>query len=110
MSREERRAFVLRRDPEKVRAADCARYQRDKEKRHRLAAEYRRKNPEKIKARSTLYSALRTGRIERQPCERCGAEKVQAHHDDYSRPLDVRWLCRDCHWDVHHPNHPWRSP
>ncbi len=27
--------------------------------------------------------------------------KVHAHHHDYSKPLDVEWLCKDCHWQQH---------
>jgi len=38
------------------------------------------------------------------PCEICGCEKSEAHHDDYSRPLDVRWLCR-VHHLMHHGNY-----
>ncbi|WP_218650451.1 hypothetical protein [Brevundimonas sp. P7753] len=34
-------------------------------------------------------------------CEVCSATRVDAHHDDYSRPLDVRWLCRAHHMEVH---------
>jgi hypothetical protein len=32
-----------------------------------------------------------------QPCEVCGATKVEKHHPDYSKPLEVRWLCREHH-------------
>jgi DNA-directed RNA polymerase subunit RPC12/RpoP len=59
-------------------------------------ARYRAFNP----ARAQVTSAIRAGRLVRQPCEVCGAVKVDAHHDDYSRPLDVRWLCR-----AHHRQH-----
>jgi hypothetical protein len=43
-------------------------------------------------------NAART--LDRKPCEICGAEKADAHHDDYSKPLDVRWLC-----ETHHSEH-----
>lgn len=63
---------------------------------------YRRMNPEKYKARSAVANALRAGRIFRNPCEKCGAEeRVEAHHEDYSKPLDVRWLCSRCHGAEH---------
>jgi ribosomal protein S27AE len=48
-----------------------------------------------------VYQAIRRGELVRQPCEVCGATKVHAHHDDYSKPLDVRWLCSR-HHRLHH--------
>jgi len=37
-----------------------------------------------------------------QPCETCGTEnRVQAHHDDYTKPTVVRWLCLQCHRRLH---------
>ena len=45
--------------------------------------------------------AIESGALVRQPCELCGAIKVDAHHDDYSKPLEVRWLCRKHHL-LHH--------
>jgi hypothetical protein len=52
------------------------------------------------KARSTLNHHLRdTGQM-RQPCEVCGSP-AEAHHDDYDKPLDVRWLCFE-HHRAHH--------
>jgi ribosomal protein S27AE len=60
-------------------------------------------NPEKWKARNAVNNAIRLGKLERQPCEVCGAPKVQAHHEDYAKPLDVRWLCRTHHWQEHSP-------
>lgn len=45
--------------------------------------------------------AIRTGKMIRQPCQVCGA-KAQAHHTDYSRPLEVQWLCSVHHGEAHH--------
>ncbi len=51
--------------------------------------------------RMRVVYALRTGRLKRMPCEVCGETKAQAHHDDYSKPLDVRWLCQKHHLQHH---------
>lgn len=56
---------------------------------------------EKRRARDSVRKAIKSGRLQRQPCERCGAATVQAHHDDYGRRLDVRWLCALCHGVEH---------
>ena len=52
-------------------------------------------------ARWQVQQAIICGRLVRQPCEVCGKATVDAHHDDYSRPLDVRWLCRRHHIEHH---------
>jgi hypothetical protein len=62
---------------------------------------HRNRDPEKRIANQTAGNAIRDGRLIRQPCEVCGAEKVEAHHDDYSKPLEVRWLCRKHHLEHH---------
>ena len=55
----------------------------------------------KDNARSYANVYLRRGLIERKPCERCGSENSQMHHEDYSKPLAVEWLCRKCHLAEH---------
>ena len=76
-----------------------------REGRKAKALEYQRKrrtnNPEKNIARSAVSNALRDGNLEKQPCEVCGSERSQAHHDDYSQPLLVTWLCRTHHLERH---------
>lgn len=59
------------------------------------------KDPEKELARNMVRSAIRKGDIIRKACERCGSLPSHAHHDDYSRPLEVRFLCRPCHVAYH---------
>lgn len=64
--------------------------------------DYRSRNPEKYYAHNALYAAVRDGRLTKlDTCEDCGGPDPQGHHDDYSKPLDVRWLCRVCHASVH---------
>jgi len=68
---------------------------------------HKAKNPEKVKARAIAMAAIRSGKIVRLPCEVCGNPKSESHHDDYSKPLDVRFLCLKHHREFHklHP-HP----
>jgi hypothetical protein len=62
----------------------------------------RRRDPVKEKARRDLNRAVMEGRIVPQSCEACGATiEVEAHHDDYTKSLDVRWLCFE-HHRTHH--------
>lgn len=53
------------------------------------------------KARSKWHHYARDNKIAPQPCEKCGCPKAEAHHDDYSKPLAVRWLCFKCHREWH---------
>lgn len=64
---------------------------------------WRAENREKKRAQQLLYRAVRGGQIERPAsCAKCDAEgTIQAHHADYSRPLDVEWLCVRCHQRLH---------
>ena len=58
-------------------------------------------NPIKARAHAAVHKALRDGTLKRGKCEECGSLRVEAHHDDYDRPLDVRWLCRRHHVEHH---------
>lgn len=64
---------------------------------------HRARNPLKYKARMAVNNAIRDGRLVRGPCRHCGTTKrIQAHHDDYSKPLDVKWECFKCHREHEH--------
>jgi len=52
-------------------------------------------------SRAAATAARRKGILVPQPCERCGETKVEMHHEDYSKPLEVVWLCHRCHFDRH---------
>lgn len=71
------------------------------ERRKANLLKYKEKNLEKIKARAAVQHAVRDGKLQRQPCRDCG-EKAHAHHSNYSKPLDVIWLCAEHHAQLHH--------
>ncbi len=64
---------------------------------------------EKRRAMNRVTKAVRAGKLIPKACERCGFDgkrkngtrAVHAHHDDYTKPFDVRWLCHPCHYLVH---------
>ncbi len=72
---------------------------------NRAKRAYLDRNPVKRAAHIAVGNALRDGKLKRQPCEVCGAV-AQAHHDDYSKPLAVRWLCTKHHAEWHKHNEP----
>ncbi len=73
-----------------------AEYMREWRKSHPLEGEARLR----MNARAYLHVYLKRGKVLRQPCEVCKS-KAEAHHEDYSKPLDVRWLCRTHHLSEH---------
>lgn len=73
-------------------------------RRERMAAitrRWRKENPEGYKAHTMVGNAVRDGKLSKKPCEVCGSSVVHAHHDDYTKPLDVRWLCALHHSRFH---------
>lgn len=67
------------------------------------------KNLEKRNANRKVNNAIKNGKLEKSyVCSVCGAcgVKIHGHHDDYSKPLEVRWLCSPCHRKWHKENGP----
>jgi hypothetical protein len=63
----------------------------------------RARNPEKYKARQIVGNAIRDSRLSKQPCAVCGSiDRLEAHHNDYSAPLNIQWLCFKHHREVAH--------
>jgi len=87
-------------------ARQRANYAANPEKYREIARRYRKRHPLKDSARKTLCLAVRRGKIARPDCcSRCAKPcRPQGHHPSHDRPLDVVWLCRDCHFIEHHPN------
>ena len=75
----------------------AAKYNREWRKKNPLTGELKLREEVRLKT----YYEIKMGRLIRKPCEVCGELKVEAHHDDYSRPFDVRWLCGHHHREHH---------
>lgn len=56
---------------------------------------------QKRDAQRAVKREIAAGRLVRQPCEKCGATPAHGHHEDYSKPLEVRWLCQTHHAERH---------
>jgi len=65
--------------------------------------------PKMRSAQIAVGNAVRDKKLKKEPCERCGAPKAHAHHDDYNKPLTVRWLCPVHHNEWHQKNGPGKN-
>lgn len=80
---------------------------RGKETLNRSKQAWSKRNKPKRQAQGLVAYYLRAGKLTREPCEICGSTKrIHAHHDDYSKPLEVRWLCPKHHSEWHKHNTP----
>jgi len=106
LRRESGRMLKYVRNPDHERRRELDRISRQKPERKEAARQARLKRistPEgklKSSCRSKTSYAIKTGKLIRLPCEVCGNQKSEAHHDDYTKPLQVRWLC-----NIHHKRH-----
>lgn len=64
---------------------------------------WKKQNPEKVHAKSVVERAVKSGKLKRPDCcSQCGKEGwIVGHHHDYTKPLDVIWVCQTCHRDIH---------
>lgn len=86
---------------DKARAASRAWHAAHPEETQANLKKTKAKAPWKQNARVRVHRAIKAGLLSPAPCEVCGAAKAQAHHDDYSKPLEVRWLCHPHHMERH---------
>ena len=86
---------------ETSRVHSAASYRRCAQHRAEYGRQYRQANREKRAAKSRVDYAVARGLMARPSmCESCGMDgrKLQAHHENYDKPMDVTWLCGPCHW------------
>lgn len=91
-------------DPEHARLLQLARVRRHalthRDELRASTNKWRANNREKLAAHLAVAYALRKGKLVRQPCW-CGNQESQAHHPDYSKKLEVIWLCQKHHKELH---------
>lgn len=77
--------------------------EKGKEVRAKATTNYRTNNPLKYKAHCLVNNAIKNGNLIRPAnCEICGVEcKPHGHHNDYTKPLEINWLCNKCHKQWH---------
>jgi hypothetical protein len=73
-------------------------WMRDNRKKHSELSEEQKK---KANARSYFNTYLNRGLISKECCSVCENPIAEGHHEDYNKPLDVVWLCRECHLKHH---------
>lgn len=104
-----------KREVKKARAANVTHYReydREREQSTERKAQkatarqrYRRKHRQAVRAHNAVQRAVAAGTlVPAKTCEGCGKpngttrrERLHAHHDNYAKPLEVRWLCARCH-------------
>jgi len=62
------------------------------------------RNKKKRKIHNLIGNALKSGKIIRQRCEICNSKNTHAHHDNYDKPFEIRWLCPKHHKEWHKKN------
>lgn len=101
LNRKRREAF-----PERQAEYERRYKERYPERRREAPRRWNERNPEKVEAQRKLRKAVRLGQVSKpDSCEDCGkftdSYDLHGHHEDYSKPLDVDWLCRRCHKKRH---------
>lgn len=102
----QRKSAIKRRTPEERKKARERKKKWDEKnpgKTCKRVVEWKKRNPRKSAIHSLVLYAVRSGILTRsEKCEKCGHVcKTQGHHEDYNKPLEVQWLCDQCHGEKH---------
>lgn len=75
----------------------------EKGKTRNIKSYYKRRELQytKIRCRELARESIKRGKITRLSCEICGDLSTHAHHEDYTKPFEIVWLCRNHHKQLH---------
>lgn len=102
--REQVRIRVARfraKNPERMRQIQKRYWDKNPEKYLEKTKRYQTKFPKKLEAQKLVNLAIKKGELKRLPCQHCGNPKSEGHHVDYSKPLEIQWLCKKHHMKWH---------
>jgi hypothetical protein len=94
----QRARYKVRREKDKLLGKSNIHY------RHRAYINHKKweeNNRGKIRAYNYLHRVIKSGKMVKEPCRVCGSPFVQMHHEDYSKPLNVMFLCTKHHHELH---------
>lgn len=77
--------------------------ERERERTRKYYKNNKQNQVPKRKAHQLVMYAVKLGLLKRlSECETCGSKiRVEGHHEDYNKPLEVKWLCKVCHVERH---------
>lgn len=109
-TKESRRAYCVK-NREKIAKQNSVFYHENKNREEvkvksiEAKRRYGELHPDRVRCRKALQCAVFREKIKRGHCDVCGStDNVDGHHEDYSKPLDVRWLCHKHHMEFHREN------
>lgn len=76
----------------------------NKERFYQVQSEWKKKNRIKTNAHALVSKYVKKGKLKRpKRCQKCKTDKgkIEGHHENYEKPLEVRWLCFECHKKEH---------
>lgn len=93
-----------RENPEKIKEKAKKYRESHKMEMRQYADKWREKNWKKVLAQSVVQDHVNRGNLTRpEKCPICKSEdyRIEAHHYDYDKPLEIMWLCQKCHLSLH---------
>ena len=105
MQTKEEKLLKHRESQRKYKASIAGKKTENRYRKSKYYQAYRIRHANKLKEHRVVWklvdTAKRSGTLLKKRCEVCNKKDAIAHHDDYNKPLEIRWLCRYHHYLYH---------